>query len=112
MAAGSGLDASTVHALTGGNPYFVTEVLRSDGNALPVSVRDAVLARVAAARPRRRTALQSAAAASGRRFDPDLLTAVAHADPADLDALVGSGLLVSDGREPPVPPRDHPTCRR
>ncbi len=98
MAAGSGLDAATVHALTGGNPYFVTEVLRSDGEALPASVRDAVLARVASLGHGARAVLQSAAVV-GSRFDPDLLDAVADPDPADVDALVSSGLLVSDGRE-------------
>ena len=76
MAAGSGLDAATVHALTGGNPYFVTEVLRSDGEALPASVRDAVLARVASLGHGARAVLQSAAVV-GSRFDPDLLDAVA-----------------------------------
>ena len=34
-----------LHAATGGNPFFITEVLAADSDAVPVSVRDAVLAR-------------------------------------------------------------------
>ena len=42
-------DAGGVHAATGGNAFFVTEVLRQGGAAagVPASVRDAVLARAA-----------------------------------------------------------------
>jgi len=45
--AGTGLDAHRVHAVTGGNPFFVAQVLREPDRPLPTSVRDAVLARVA-----------------------------------------------------------------
>ena len=41
---GTGLDAEGVHVLTGGNPFYVTEVARHAGDSLPASVRDAVLA--------------------------------------------------------------------
>ncbi|MCP9488207.1 MAG: AAA family ATPase [Gaiellaceae bacterium MAG52_C11] len=40
------VDADELHRVTGGNPFFVTEVLTAEGAALPESVRDAVLARV------------------------------------------------------------------
>lgn len=43
----TGLDAARVHALTGGNPFFVAEVAKDPGRPLPGSVRDAVLARTA-----------------------------------------------------------------
>ncbi|HEY5879116.1 MAG TPA: AAA family ATPase [Nakamurella sp.] len=45
LLAGTGLDPDRVHALTGGNPFFVTEVAKDPGLPLPGSVRDAVLAR-------------------------------------------------------------------
>ena len=45
--AGTDLDAARVHALTGGNAFFVTQVVREPDRPLPSSVRDAVLARVA-----------------------------------------------------------------
>jgi hypothetical protein len=39
------LDAVHVHELTGGNPFFVTQMLEHDGEELPPTVRDAILAR-------------------------------------------------------------------
>ena len=45
--AGTGLDPAEVHHLTGGNPYFVAEVVGSADGGLPASARDAVLARAA-----------------------------------------------------------------
>jgi DNA-binding CsgD family transcriptional regulator len=44
---GTGLDAERVHAVTGGNPFFVTAVTREPDLPMPGSVRDAVLARTA-----------------------------------------------------------------
>src|SRR4029079_15030797 len=41
------LDAGRLHSLTGGNPFFVTQMLDHDGSALPPTVRDAILARTA-----------------------------------------------------------------
>ncbi|WP_143465623.1 helix-turn-helix transcriptional regulator [Kribbella sp. ALI-6-A] len=40
-----GLDTARLYALTGGNPFFVTEVLSTPADDLPVTVRDAVLSR-------------------------------------------------------------------
>ena len=47
LAAGSSWDPRRLHALTGGNPFYVTEALATTGGGVPVSVSDAVLARVA-----------------------------------------------------------------
>src|SRR5262249_12524618 len=41
MAGGAG-DAPKVFALTGGNPFYVTELLRAGGDTVPASVRDAI----------------------------------------------------------------------
>ncbi|HET9141698.1 ATP-binding protein, partial [Actinophytocola sp.] len=46
LAAGTGWDATTLHALTGGNPFFVTEVLAAPDCGVPATVADAVLTRV------------------------------------------------------------------
>src|SRR4029079_6391427 len=35
-----------LHAVTGGNPFFITEVLASNGPGVPVNISDAVLSRV------------------------------------------------------------------
>jgi DNA-binding CsgD family transcriptional regulator len=39
------VDAGWLHQLTGGNPFYVAEMLDHDGRDIPVTVRDAVLAR-------------------------------------------------------------------
>ena len=41
------IDAAELHRRTGGNPFFVTEVLAAGDGAIPPTVRDAVLARAA-----------------------------------------------------------------
>jgi ATP/maltotriose-dependent transcriptional regulator MalT len=48
LAAGSGWDVAALHGLTGGNPFYVTEVLARDPveDTVPASVADAVMARV------------------------------------------------------------------
>ena len=47
LAAPHHVDPEELYARTGGNPFFVTEVLASDRQAVPATVRDAVLARSA-----------------------------------------------------------------
>ena len=44
---GTQLDAARVHALTGGNPFYVSQVALEPNRPLPASVRDTVLARTA-----------------------------------------------------------------
>ena len=47
LAAPHHVDAEELYARTGGNPFFVTEVLATEGQTVPATVRDAVLARAA-----------------------------------------------------------------
>ena len=96
LVAGTRLDAAEVHALTGGNPYFVAEVLGAGGERLPASARDAVLARVSRLDPAARCLLDAAALA-GNRVDPALLEAVVGERGTGYDTLVAAGLLVTDG---------------
>ena len=46
LSAGTGADADALFRVSRGNPFFVTEALASPGDAVPVSVVEAVLARV------------------------------------------------------------------
>jgi DNA-binding CsgD family transcriptional regulator/tetratricopeptide (TPR) repeat protein len=46
LAAGRDIDAPRLHAVTGGNPFYVTEVLAGSGSGLPPTVAFAVMARV------------------------------------------------------------------
>ena len=47
LARDAGRSAQGLYDVTGGNPFFVTEVLAADRETVPVTVRDAVMARVA-----------------------------------------------------------------
>jgi predicted ATPase len=76
LAAGSGRDSVTLHRLTGGNPFFVTEVLAADGESVPSTVGDAVRARAARLSPEARAVLELAAVI-GATVDLDLLQSVA-----------------------------------
>jgi predicted ATPase len=50
LAGSSGLDAAELYRLTGGNPFYVTEVIQAGMSEIPAAARDAVLARRAAER--------------------------------------------------------------
>ena len=79
-----------LYELTGGNPFFVTEMLRAGlTGEVPATARDAVLARAAGLSGEARQALETAALISGR-IDPRLLDAA-------VDEVVTAGLLVGDG---------------
>jgi DNA-binding CsgD family transcriptional regulator len=96
LAEGTDLEPAELHRLTGGNPFFVQEVLRSGSTLVPPSARDAVLARAAALSGPARSALDVAALV-GSRVEPELLRDAAGVTVEDLDELVASGLLVGDG---------------
>jgi len=57
MAASSSVDPSELFRLTGGNPFFISEVLANPGAVVPPTVVDAVLARVATLSPAAQTVL-------------------------------------------------------
>jgi DNA-binding CsgD family transcriptional regulator/tetratricopeptide (TPR) repeat protein len=95
LAEGSGVEPSGLYELTGGNPFYVTEVLAAGMSEIPTSARDAVLARAARLPAAARTVLDVAALA-GTRIELPLLTAAADCPPAVLDELLASGLLSAD----------------
>jgi DNA-binding CsgD family transcriptional regulator len=95
LAVDSEVDARELYRLSGGNPFFVTEVLQARSTELPESARDAVLARLARLAPAVRRVAE-AAALLGTHVEARLLGAVAAPAAEDLDALVASGLMVSD----------------
>lgn len=93
MEADVGIDVDDLHRRTGGNPFFVTEVLAVGGDGIPESVVDAVLARAGRLPPDARKALD-AAAVIGPRADPDLVAEVAEVDASAVDACLESGMIV------------------
>jgi DNA-binding CsgD family transcriptional regulator len=96
---GTDVDAAELHRLTGGNPFYLTEILGAGGADLPQSANDAVLARISRLPAHARQTLD-AVAVSGTRVDVQLLAAVVEADPAavetSLEASLAVGVLVSD----------------
>jgi DNA-binding CsgD family transcriptional regulator len=92
LAAATSLDALRLHEQTGGNPFFVTEVIAAGGAGIPPTVRDAVLARAARLPPEAREALD-AAAVLGHRFEPALLEAVACPARGAVEACLAGGML-------------------
>jgi DNA-binding CsgD family transcriptional regulator/tetratricopeptide (TPR) repeat protein len=94
-AAGSALEAGTIFQLTGGNPFYVTEVIAVGSGQVPATVRDAVLARVSRLSPAGRDVV-AAASVLGRRVGADLLAAVAGQPLTAVDDCVERGVLVMD----------------
>jgi DNA-binding CsgD family transcriptional regulator/tetratricopeptide (TPR) repeat protein len=90
------VDAAALHAQTGGNPFFVTEVLAADGSGIPASVRDAVVAR-AARLSRSGYAVLEAAAVLGARAESWLLGELVVSEAAAADECVAVGMLVARG---------------
>src|SRR4051794_23491410 len=86
------VDTHELHHRTGGNPFFVTEVLAADGDGVPATVRDAVLARIARLTPDAR-ALLDAVAIVPPRAELWLLEALTGGDLSGLDACLASGVL-------------------
>jgi DNA-binding CsgD family transcriptional regulator/tetratricopeptide (TPR) repeat protein len=96
MASGSKIAAADLFRLTGGNPFYVSEVVSAGTEEIPPSARDAVLARTARLASAARDVLD-VAALLGSQVESALLEAVSACGPADLDELVASGLVVAGG---------------
>ncbi len=95
LAAPHGIDSRELHAKTGGNPFFVTEVLASGSADVPDTVRDAVLARVARLTPAA-CELLDAVAIVPQRTELWLLEAIAGDLESSLDACLDSGMLQAE----------------
>lgn len=94
MVAGGPLRPERVHEVTGGNPFFVAEVAKEPDLPLPLTVRDAVLARLTGIADADLEVLQLAAAAPDR-VDDRLLPALG-VDYPTLRRLHDTGLLRRD----------------
>ena len=92
LAAESGIDAAALHRETGGNAFFVTEVVAAGGGPLPGTVQDAVLARVQRLSPLAQRALETAAVV-GSRVEPALVHALPDVTTEAVDECVSAGML-------------------
>jgi len=89
----AGLDAAELHRRTGGNAFFVTEVLAAAASGIPDTVRDAVLARAARMDGEARGLLEAVAIVAPQ-IELWLLETISGPSFARLDACVASGMIV------------------
>jgi DNA-binding CsgD family transcriptional regulator len=94
LAGPRGVDAAELYRATGGNPFYVSEILAAGWPSVPPTVRDAVGARLARAGAVTREAVE-AAAIIGARVDRPLLTLLTGTGPAGT-GLAGTGSAVDD----------------
>lgn len=91
-----GVDADELHRHTGGNPFFVVEVLAAGGTTMPETIRDAVLARVARLDDEA-CELLAAVAIVPQPVERWLLHQLAGDRIDEFDACVAAGILTSVG---------------
>jgi DNA-binding CsgD family transcriptional regulator/tetratricopeptide (TPR) repeat protein len=92
LAKASGRHAPNLHEITGGNPFFVREVLATPGEGIPETVRDAVTARLERCSAPARE-LAELVSMTPARTEMWLIESVLGALPAALDEVAASGLL-------------------
>ncbi|OBK47991.1 LuxR family transcriptional regulator [Mycobacterium sp. 1081908.1] len=100
LAIGSGVNAEALYQLTGGNPFYVTEVLAAGPEvlareALPRSVSEAVWGRLARLSTAGRQVAQ-AAAVCGPRVSPVLLEEIFPGSAAALAECLRAGVLLGE----------------
>jgi DNA-binding CsgD family transcriptional regulator/tetratricopeptide (TPR) repeat protein len=93
LVAGKALDVEALHRQTAGNPFFISEIVATSGHGIPVTVRDAVLARAAKLKPRGGRLLELAAVI-GTRIAYRVLDALTHA--GGLADCIAVGMLQED----------------
>jgi tetratricopeptide (TPR) repeat protein len=96
LAAGRDVDGGELYRVTGGNPFYVSEILEAGWPSVPPTVRDAVGARLARAGPGTRQVVESAAVI-GTRVDRSLLSTVLGGSGAPVENSLTAGILVADG---------------
>ena len=95
LAAEGGLDPEQVITVSGGNPFYVRELLADPGREVPASVADVVRARVARHSPSAQRLLAAAAVLS-RPATAHLLAGVAGVPVTAIDECIAHGALVED----------------
>jgi len=90
------LDAGELYRVTGGNPFYVSEIMEAGWPSVPPTVRDAVAARLARSAPGARQVVESAAVI-GTRVDRSLLCSALAGSGASVDECLPTGMLTADG---------------
>ena len=96
LARRAGRPDGRVHAQTGGNPFYVTELLASPPGSIPATVRDATLARTARLSPQARAVLELCSVVPNR-VERCLLDDPAAPTAELVDECAATGLIVPQG---------------
>ena len=96
LAKGTGRDPALVYDITGGNPFFVREILASPGDKVPESVRDAIVARLGRCSAGAREVAELVSLAPGK-MDSWLVAAVLGDVQPAIDECVDRGLFQPHG---------------
>ncbi len=96
LAGSYGVDGERLYRRTGGNPFFVTEVLAVGGEQIPETVRDAVIARAGRLSPGAQRLLEAVAVVPGQ-VDLWLLESLAGELITRVEECMHSGMLTADG---------------
>jgi len=94
LAGDRSVDAEKIHQITGGNAFYVTELLATDGS-VPATVQDAVLARVGRLDSDARRAVEAVSIAP-RSMEPAHITALVGTPPEAAERALHAGVLVGD----------------
>ena len=84
-----------LHAATGGNPFYLSEVLASNQSGIPATVRDAVLGRASRASPEARAAMEVVSVIPGKA-ESWLVERLFGRDSAAVEECFSAGMLTSD----------------
>jgi DNA-binding CsgD family transcriptional regulator len=93
-----GVDGEELYRRTGGNPFFVGEILAAPGERIPESVRDAVIARASRLSEPARRVLEAVAIIPGQ-VDYWLLEKLAGELADRVDECLASGMLTAAGSQ-------------
>jgi DNA-binding CsgD family transcriptional regulator len=95
LARRAGRRPERIYDITAGNPLFVTEVLAADVDSVPISVRDAVLARAARLAPASREIAELVCVVPGKT-EPWLLDQAARPDAGGIEGCLAIGMVLSE----------------
>ncbi|HEX8035588.1 MAG TPA: AAA family ATPase [Ktedonobacterales bacterium] len=92
LARGAHRTGNDLYKVTAGNPFFVTEVLASDEEGVPETIRDAVLARIARISPQGHDVLELASVVPART-DLWLLKTILPEPSSAIEECIRAGIL-------------------
>lgn len=98
LAGPRGMDGEELFRVTGGNPFYVTEIIDAGWPSVPPTVRDAVGARLARSSADTRRVVESAAVI-GTRVSRSLLEAVTGGPGSPAEECLATGILIADGTD-------------